>query len=153
MIQLAFLRFFPFMFGTFEWIIVVFMLLPYFLPTIIAMIRNHSSTGGIFALNFFLGWTLIGWIASLVWALSESRTTVIVNNTGTTYTPNTGTTYTPETPRPVHQTNPTLRPNTTNTGTANSQEKIDQLRQLKQLLDEGVLTNEEFNRQKAAILG
>ena len=153
MIQLAFFRFFPFMPGPLGWIIMVFMLLPYFLPTIIAMIRNHRSAGGIFALNFFLGWTLIGWIASLVWALSESRTTVIVNNTGTTYIPDTGTAYTTETQRPVHQTNPTLRPNRSNTGTANSQEKIDQLRQLKQLLDEGVLTNEEFNRQKAAILG
>ena len=59
------------MFGTFEWIIVVFMLLPYFLPTIIAMIRNHSSAGGIFALNFFLGWTAIGWVIALVWALKQ----------------------------------------------------------------------------------
>jgi len=145
MIQLAFFRFFPFMPGPFGWIIFVFMLLPYFLPTIIAMVRNHSSAGGIFALNFFLGWTLIGWIASLVWALSESRSRIIINNTRTTYIP--------ETQRPIHQTNPTLRPNTSNSGTANSQEKIDQLRQLKQLLDEGVLTNEEFNKQKAAILG
>lgn len=33
------------------------------------------------------------------------------------------------------------------------QEKIDQLRQFKQLLDEGVITNEEFNKQKEIILG
>ena len=36
---------------------------------------------------------------------------------------------------------------------ATQQDKIDQLRQLKQLLDEGVLTEAEFNRQKAEILG
>ena len=33
------------------------------------------------------------------------------------------------------------------------QDKIDQLRQYKQLLDEGVITNEEFNKQKEIILG
>jgi hypothetical protein len=47
-------------------------------------IREKSNAGAIFALNLFLGWTLIGWVISLVWALSTDNNgmpTVIVNNT------------------------------------------------------------------------
>lgn len=40
----------------------------YFLPTIVAAQRGHGITG-IFLLNFILGWTGIGWIALLLWAL------------------------------------------------------------------------------------
>ena len=42
----------------------------YFLPTIVAAKRNHQSSGGIFALNLLLGWTMIGWIIALVWSCS-----------------------------------------------------------------------------------
>jgi hypothetical protein len=41
----------------------------YFVPTIIAVARHHRSALGIFLLNLFLGWTVIGWIAALVWSL------------------------------------------------------------------------------------
>lgn len=40
----------------------------YFLPTIVAAHRGHHY-GGILLLNFFLGWTGIGWIALMLWAL------------------------------------------------------------------------------------
>jgi hypothetical protein len=40
----------------------------YFLPTIVASNRGHSVTG-ILLLNLFLGWTGIGWILLLLWAL------------------------------------------------------------------------------------
>ncbi len=46
--------------------------LPYWAPTIIAFVRKHPSKGGILALNFFLGWSFIGWVLALVWALSDS---------------------------------------------------------------------------------
>jgi len=42
----------------------------YFLPTITAAERKKRNVGAIFALNFFLGWTLIAWVISLVWALT-----------------------------------------------------------------------------------
>lgn len=42
----------------------------YFLPAIVAATRKKRSAGAIFALNFFLGWTFIGWVVALVWALS-----------------------------------------------------------------------------------
>jgi hypothetical protein len=43
----------------------------YFLPAIVARKRNHRNTVAIFVLNLFLGWTLIGWVAALVWALTN----------------------------------------------------------------------------------
>lgn len=46
-----------------------------------------------------------------------------------------------------------MQPDVTSTKLLTQQDKIDHLRQLKQLLDEGILTNEEFNIQKSVILG
>ena len=41
----------------------------YFLPSIIAAARSKRDLLSIFWLNFFLGWTAIGWIIALVWAV------------------------------------------------------------------------------------
>ena len=41
----------------------------YFLPTIIAFARSKRDALAILMLNFFLGWTMIGWVVALVWAL------------------------------------------------------------------------------------
>ena len=43
----------------------------YLLPFAIAFIKRRANTGAIFALNLFLGWSLLGWVAALVWALKE----------------------------------------------------------------------------------
>lgn len=43
----------------------------HFLPTIIAALRHGRSVGGIFLLNLLLGWTVIGWVIALVWALRD----------------------------------------------------------------------------------
>jgi hypothetical protein len=43
-------------------------LVMYFLPSIIALVRSKRDTLAIFLLNFFLGWSVIGWIVALVWA-------------------------------------------------------------------------------------
>lgn len=48
------------------------MILIYFLPTGIAIGRKGRD--GIIALNILLGWTLIGWVAALVWALAAEKT-------------------------------------------------------------------------------
>ena len=124
------------------WGFTFLLLFPYFLPTIIAVVRRKASSFGIFMLNLFLGWTFIGWIGALIWALSADRQpTIIVNNPPYSSAP-------PPPPPPPRNsyTNVTMRKPVT------QQDKIDQLRQLKQLLDEGALTEDEFNRQKAEIL-
>ena len=41
----------------------------YFLPTIIGIARSKRDLLSIFLLNLFLGWTLIGWVVALVWAV------------------------------------------------------------------------------------
>jgi hypothetical protein len=41
----------------------------YFLPSILALARNKRDTVSIFVLNFLLGWTAVGWVVALVWAL------------------------------------------------------------------------------------
>ena len=49
------------------------LLLFYFAPTIVAGLRKHHNAMAIGALNLLLGWTVIGWIAALVWALTAVR--------------------------------------------------------------------------------
>ena len=44
----------------------------YLIPTIVALMRDHPSKGGIIVLNVLLGWTLIGWVISLAWAASST---------------------------------------------------------------------------------
>src|SRR5258708_7290805 len=43
----------------------------YFIPYIIAKSNKKQNAGAIGALNFFLGWTLVGWVVALVWAMSK----------------------------------------------------------------------------------
>jgi hypothetical protein len=47
-----------------------FFLALYFLPTLIASGRNLYERNGILMLNLFLGWTGIGWLAALIWAIA-----------------------------------------------------------------------------------
>lgn len=115
---------FPFVFS---WGLTAILFIPYFLPTIIALMRRSANTGGIFLLNFFAGWTGIGWIISLIWAIAgrtTNDTTIIVNNT---YPANGGQPYTQqpsydpppyssEPTRGTHQTSPTLRRPSTPSG-------------------------------------
>lgn len=41
----------------------------YFLPSLVALARSKRNTLSIFLLNCLLGWTLVGWIIALVWAV------------------------------------------------------------------------------------
>ena len=44
----------------------------YFLPTIVALARSHHNAVAILLLNLFLGWTGIGWVLALIWALAAN---------------------------------------------------------------------------------
>ncbi len=51
----------------------------YFLPAIIALQRRHVSSGAIFLWNFFLGWSIVGWIVCFAWACSgDTRREVVI---------------------------------------------------------------------------
>lgn len=43
----------------------------YFAPTGVAAAREHRNTPGIFVTNFLLGWTVVGWVGVLIWALKK----------------------------------------------------------------------------------
>jgi len=43
----------------------------YFLPYIIASRNKHKNKEAIGLLNFFFGWTLIGWVGALIWAVAK----------------------------------------------------------------------------------
>jgi Superinfection immunity protein len=57
--------------GLSVWLLVVGVLV-YFFPTLIAMVRLRENTMAICALNLFLGWSLVGWVLALVWAISTT---------------------------------------------------------------------------------
>jgi hypothetical protein len=46
-------------------------ILVYFIPTMIAIARKHKNALAIFLVNFFLGWSFIGWVVALVWAVAR----------------------------------------------------------------------------------
>ena len=54
-------------------IILLILTLIYYTPSIVAFARGKKNKGAILALNFFLGWTLVGWVVSLVWALTHEE--------------------------------------------------------------------------------
>ncbi|SEN96206.1 T4 immunity holin family protein [Rhodospirillales bacterium URHD0017] len=43
----------------------------YMLPWMLAAARGRRNSGAIFALNLFLGWSVVGWVVALVWTLSS----------------------------------------------------------------------------------
>jgi formylglycine-generating enzyme required for sulfatase activity len=45
----------------------------YFLPSFIAGLNHKTNVWAIFAFNLLLGWTFIGWVVSLVWALTKDK--------------------------------------------------------------------------------
>ncbi len=49
----------------------------YFLPSIIALARSKRDIAGIILLNFFLGWTMIGWVVALIWAVKTDVPAVV----------------------------------------------------------------------------
>lgn len=44
----------------------------YFLPTAAAIVGNHRAFQAIFILNLVFGWTVIGWVVALGWALRRN---------------------------------------------------------------------------------
>lgn len=50
--------------------VLVWLVVLYFIPAFVAWKRRHHQTMAIAALNLFAGWTVVGWIGSLIWALT-----------------------------------------------------------------------------------
>ena len=130
----------------------------YFLPTIIALLWGSDRWGSVFLMNLFLGWTFIGWVWALVWAVSPNKQqqNIVINNHVSTVR-----TINPIITQPIQENfesydNTQLLPNKPqrieSTVIKSHQDKISHLQQIKQLLDTGVLTQQEFDEQKSKIL-
>lgn len=60
---------------------VAFAILVYIAPTLVANDRKHPDLSSIAAVNILLGWSLIGWVVALAWALkSTGSAQVVINN-------------------------------------------------------------------------
>jgi len=51
----------------------LFAIFIYFLPFTIAVSRECKHQLPIFVLNFFLGWTFLGWVGAMVWAVMSEK--------------------------------------------------------------------------------
>ena len=57
----------------FDILFIIFFIMLYFVPYLVGTHKRNS--GAILALNLLLGWTFIGWVAALVWALTKDTPT------------------------------------------------------------------------------
>jgi hypothetical protein len=57
--------------GLLSFLVVVFAIGAYFLPTILAFVRKVPDAGSVLILNLFLGCTIIGWIVALAMAFRD----------------------------------------------------------------------------------
>ena len=53
-----------------SFLVMLLLSIVYFIPSALAFWRAHRSKVAILTLNILLGWTGIGWIVALVWALA-----------------------------------------------------------------------------------
>lgn len=54
----------------------------YFLPLIVAILRKVPNVGSVAVVNFFLGWTFIGWVVAMAMACRSADRGVIVHQYG-----------------------------------------------------------------------
>jgi len=54
----------------------------YFLPSLIALVRNHHNKTALIVTTLLLGWTGIVWLVTLIWAFTNQKeTSIVINNT------------------------------------------------------------------------
>ena len=52
-------------------LLLVIAFIVYFIPAFVAAFRGARSTPSICVINFFLGWTLVGWVVALAMAVQS----------------------------------------------------------------------------------
>lgn len=56
-----------------SWVWILLIGVIYFSPAINAYSKKKRNRKAVLVLNFFLGWTLIGWVVALVWATTVDK--------------------------------------------------------------------------------
>ena len=100
----------------------VFLFVLYFTPTIVAVNNDSPQTQAVMVLNLFLGWTLVGWVMALVWAVSKPQVQIQ---------------YTQSSEVNIHQQNLTI---------------IKELTVLDELKSKGSLSEDEYLTLKARLI-
>lgn len=54
-------------------VVLAVMVAVYFVPTVVAIFRQHRHLAAIIATNILLGWTFLGWAGALIWSLMDQR--------------------------------------------------------------------------------
>src|SRR5690606_18359053 len=99
--------------------------------------RKHHSLTSIVLVNLFFGWTLVGWVAAIAWACagSDKRAT------------------TPERKNAQERQEPAAAaPSPAPPLTTLAVSVADELQKLGELRDRGILTEDEYQAQKAKAL-
>ncbi len=55
-----------------EILLVLVGMVVYFVPCLVGSRRNHRNAMPIFILNLFLGWTFVGWVGAMGWAMTDN---------------------------------------------------------------------------------
>ena len=64
-----------------HWAVAITSLAVYFLPTLIALVRDHHNKVAVIVTNLLLGWTGVVWLVALIWSFTNQKETqVIINN-------------------------------------------------------------------------
>lgn len=53
---------------------ILFLILFYMFPALVAYCGGKRNRFAILVLNLFLGWTFIGWVIALIWAVVKDET-------------------------------------------------------------------------------
>jgi hypothetical protein len=61
-------------------IIAFLIIFGYFIPSIMALSNKKKNKSSIIVVNIFLGWTFIGWVVALSWAISKDNDAQIVTH-------------------------------------------------------------------------
>jgi Superinfection immunity protein len=62
-------------------VVTLLLVLVYFLPSLVAIARDHQSWFEIVTCNLLLGWTVLGRIVAFIWSLTAARwqTTIVLS--------------------------------------------------------------------------
>lgn len=107
-----------------EILLVIVGIVIYFIPYFIGSDRRNSA--GIFILNLFLGWTLIGWVGALIWALVDDKK--------------------------ITYSDPSKFSQLTGSSSPTGSSSVDQIVKLASLRDSGAITEAEYQKEKQKIL-
>jgi hypothetical protein len=55
-------------------LLLLFLAIPYFFPTIVALGKGYRNVGVMLLFNLFFGWTILGWLIALICAANVKET-------------------------------------------------------------------------------